>query len=239
MDRDEERVSRGFPDVRHRVDGQPLEDAPMTFLRSVDRLLQRATLWRRASTHSRFRDAPGFAPPLWTRKVADEEVRELIRALDPARLSVLEISGEVWRSYGFGEYRSVSYPKFDLCAQVLQERFDLIIAEHVFEHLLWPCRAGRNVCEMLRPGGRFLVVTPFIYKVHANPYDCTRWTETGLRYLLAECGFALGGIQTGSWGNRAVIESTFRWEYTLFNRHVHSLENDPDLPIVVWALAQK
>jgi SAM-dependent methyltransferase len=211
----------------------------MTFLRSVDRLLQRAAWWRRTRANSRFRDALGFAPTLWTRKVADEQVRELIQALDPGRVSALEISGEVWRSYGFGRYRSVSYPEFDVCAHVLSERFDLIIAEHVFEHLLWPYRAGRNVREMLRPGGRFLMVTPFLFKVHANPYDCTRWTETGLRYFLAECGFALDATRTGSWGNRAVIESTFRREYRLFNRHVHSLDNDPDLPIVVWALAQK
>ena len=125
-----------------------------------------------------------------------------------------------------------------MCEQVLDARFDLIIAEHVFEHFLWPYRAGRNVREMLRPGGHLLVVTPFLYKVHENPNDCTRWTETGLRYFLAECGFPLDAIQTGSWGNRAAIEGTFRREYQLFNRHVHLLANDPDLPIVVWALAR-
>lgn len=216
-----------------------VKNALNLFLRSVDRVLQRVPLWKRVRAQPGFRATLGFAPTLWTRKVADEKVRDLIGGLDPARLSALEISGEVWRSYGFGQYRSASYPEFDLCAQVLDDRFDLIIAEHVFEHLLWPYRAGRNVLEMLRPGGHLLVVTPFIYKVHANPYDCTRWTETGLRYFLAECGFALGGMQTGSWGNRNVIESTFRREYQLFNRHVHSLENDADLPIVVWALAQK
>ena len=71
---------------------------------------------------------------------------------------------------------------------------------------------------MLQPGGHFLIVTPFLYKVHPNPYDCTRWTETGMRYFLAECGFPLDPITTGSWGNRACLEATLRREYRLFNR---------------------
>jgi SAM-dependent methyltransferase len=205
----------------------------------MDRWLQRIGLWRRVRSSAHFRAALGYEPTLWTRKVADEKVRELIAKLDPAPVSALEISGDVWRSYGFAEYRSASYPAYDVCAGMLEERFDLILAEHVFEHLLWPYRAGKNVHEMLLPGGHFLIVTPFIYKVHANPYDCTRWTETGLRYFLAECGFPLETIETGSWGNRTMIESTFRREYQLFNRHLHSLANDPELPIVVWAMARK
>ena len=75
--------------------------------------------------------------------------------------------------------------------------------------------------------------------MHADPYDCTRWTETSMKYFLADCGFPIDTIQTGSWGNRPCIESTFRREHTLFNRRLHSLENDPALPVVVWALAAR
>jgi SAM-dependent methyltransferase len=181
----------------------------------------------------------GFEETLWTRKVADEEVRKLIGAIEPQTLRALEISGRVWKDYGFKTYRSVAYPAFDICEAPLPETFDLVIAEHVFEHLLWPGRAGRHAWQMLAPGGRFLMVTPFLYRIHADPYDCTRWTETGLRYFLADCGFPIETIQTGSWGNRECIEATFRREYTLFNSYIHSLENDPALPVVVWALAAR
>jgi SAM-dependent methyltransferase len=185
------------------------------------------------------RDSVGYEETLWTRKVADEETRKLVTRLDPSGLSALEISGSAWEGFGFRSYRSAQYPAFDVCRDTLPESFDLVIAEHVFEHVLWPYQAGRNVSQLLQPGGHFLIVTPFLYKVHPNPYDCTRWTETGMRYFLAECGFPLDTITTGSWGNRACLEATLRREYRLFNRYVHSLENDADLPMVVWALARK
>jgi SAM-dependent methyltransferase len=207
-------------------------------LRALDRALSALPAWRAVRRSAGFRGALGFEETLWTRKVADEEVRRLVSVLHPERLSALEISGEVWRGFGFREYRSTSFPEFDLCAGALPERFDLVIAEHVFEHLLWPYRAGRNVRRMVKPGGHFLMVTPFLYKVHHNPVDCTRWTEEGLRYFLAECGFPLEHTVTGSWGNRAVITATFRREYRLFNRHAHSLEPEPEYPIVCWALAR-
>jgi len=129
------------------------------------------------------------------------------------------------------------FPAFDTCADALPERFDLIIAEHVFEHIRWPHRAARNVRRMLVPGGHFLMVTPFLYKVHPNPLDCTRWTEQGLRFFLEDAGFPIDRVVTGSWGNRACIEATFRQEYRLFNHYFHSVEHEPDYPVVVWAMA--
>jgi SAM-dependent methyltransferase len=177
-------------------------------------------------------------PEHWCRVVLNRETRELVGALGPERLRALEISGEHWKDFGFRSYRSVGYPGFDVCAQALDERFDLVIAEQVFEHLLWPLRAARNVHAMLVPGGRFLVTTPFLLRVHRSPVDCSRWTETGLRHLLAEAGFGLDDAETGSWGNRACVRSNLgRW--TRYRRLLHSLENEPDYPVVVWALATR
>jgi SAM-dependent methyltransferase len=205
----------------------------------LERLVKALPFASRLRGSRRLRHSAGYEQTLWTRKVADEETRRLVTRLEPPGLSALEISGRVWEGFGFRSYASAQYPAFDVCRDTLPGSFDLIIAEHIFEHVLWPYKAGRNVLQMLQPGGHFLIVTPFLYKVHPNPYDCTRWTETGMRYFLAECGFPLDAITTGSWGNRACLEATLRREYRLFNRHVHSLTNDPDLPMVVWALARK
>lgn len=195
--------------------------------------------WRRLFRNRRLRAALGFEETIWTRKVADQEVRRLIDALAPGRLSALEISGEIWRHYGFRSYRQTQFPDFDICAAALDEQFDLVIAEHIFEHLRYPHRAAKNVLRMLAPGGHFLIVTPFLYKVHANPIDCARWTEQGLRYFLEDAGFAAEHIVTGSWGNRDCVEATFRTEYRLFNRFLHSVAREPGYPIVVWALARR
>jgi SAM-dependent methyltransferase len=207
-------------------------------LKLFDRVARLVPGWGRLRHDPAFRSALGFEETLWTRRVPDREVRKLVAGLDPASLSALEISGRVWAEYGFREYERVEFPAFDICADVLPCTFDLVIAEHVFEHLKWPYRAARNVLAMLNPGGSFLIVTPFLYKVHRDPIDCTRWTEDGLRYFLAECGFG-GEIVTGSWGNRRALVATWRKEYRLFNRYLHSVENEPDYPIAVWALARR
>jgi SAM-dependent methyltransferase len=175
----------------------------------------------------------------WARVVMNQETRKLIDNLGPSSLKVLEISGNAWnKRMDFKDYKSLQYPEFDITTSTLNERFDLIIAEQVFEHLLWPYRAGKNVYTMLNPGGNFLITTPFLVKIHNAPVDCSRWTETGLKYFLAECGFDLNSIQTASWGNRACVKANlFRWwEY---RKHFHSLHNEPDFPVIVWALANR
>jgi SAM-dependent methyltransferase len=174
----------------------------------------------------------------WLRIVMDQETARLVGELDYKQASALEISGLKWKDFGFARYKSVSYPDYDICAGVLDETFDIILAEQVFEHVLWPYRGVRNVFQMLNPGGAFLITTPFLVRIHGHPIDCSRWTELGMRHLLAEGGFDMDRIITGSWGNLACVRSNMlRW--TPYNRSLHSLRNEDDYPISVWALARK
>jgi len=175
----------------------------------------------------------------WSRVVMQQETKKLVESLQPNKLKTLEISGKYWQKTGFKTYESVEYPQYDVCESKLAQTFDLIIAEQVFEHLLWPYRAGKNVYEMLEPGGYFLISTPFLIRIHQYPIDCSRWTETGLKYFLAECGFPLENIQTGAWGNRACVKANFTKWVVYRPIMLHSLKNEPDFPCCVWALAQK
>jgi len=167
----------------------------------------------------------------------DQETEKMVRSLPCSSFSVLEISGNKWADFGFKNYKSVSFPQFDICSQQLEEEFDLIIAEQVFEHLLKPYSAAKNVYAMLRNHGYFLVTTPFLVKIHMFPEDCSRWTETGLKYFLHECGFSLE-TKTGSWGNLECVVSNFN-KWTNYNPRLHSLKNQREVPMVVWALAKK
>ena len=175
----------------------------------------------------------------WCRVVMNHETRRIVKSLQPQGLNVLEISGNSWGNWQyFKSYKSLTYPDFDICESGLDETFDLRIAEQIFEHLFLPYRAGKNIYEMLNSQGDFLITTGFLIRLHDYPTDCSRWTETGIKYLLAECGFNLERIQTGAWGNRACVVANFaRWE--LDNPSIHSLANEPDFPLVVWAIAQK
>lgn len=176
----------------------------------------------------------------WARIVMDDNIEEMLDALgiELTRCKALEIGDDLWEKQLFKECKSVFFPEFDICRDSLDETFDLIIAEQVFEHLRYPCRAVKNVLAMLEPGGHFLISTPFLIRVHPEPDDCTRWTETGLTYFLHECGFALEKIHTRSWGNKACAEANFT-SWTQYDEKVHSLTNEPDFPIVIWAFAQK
>lgn len=176
----------------------------------------------------------------WIRIIMNEETKKLISEIYPESLKVLEISGTQWQNYQFASYKTIGYPEFDICQSILDDTYDLIIAEQVFEHLLWPYRAGCNVYKMLKPGGYFLITTPFLVRVHYCPVDCTRWTETGLKYFLAECGFPLELTKTGSWGNRQFLKQHAKHgicEY--YVKYFHSLKNEELYPATVWALAQK
>jgi SAM-dependent methyltransferase len=174
----------------------------------------------------------------WCRTVMDAETATLVRALDPSRLDALEISGDKWMRFGFQSYLAVHYPEFDICSPTLDRRYDIVIAEQVLEHVLTPYRAVRAMHDLLTPGGYCLITTPFLIRVHAGPHDCTRWTATGLKYFLAECGFPLDRIHADMWGNRAcAIANLYR--FVAYRPRVHSLKNEPDFPVAVWALAQR
>jgi SAM-dependent methyltransferase len=177
----------------------------------------------------------------WCRVVMNREIERFIRSLDCSKIDVLEISGCGSQDrYNFRSYQTAKYPDFDVCERPLAEnQFDLVIAEQVFEHVLWPDRAAANVYKMLRPGGLFVISTPFLLKVHEFPLDLYRWTERGMRQLLEGAGF--GVLSTASWGNRECLFADMKpgLGWTVYRPQKHSLHNEPQFAIVVWAFAEK
>ena len=123
------------------------------------------------------------------------------------------------------------------CIGQYAKAFDSVVCVNVLEHIADDCRAIEQMNEMLREGGRFLLTVPFLFRVHANPTDCTRWTPQGLAYFLEEGGFSRDKMRVGAWGNRACVKASLAGRN--YCRRLHSLENEPDYPVVVWALAQK
>lgn len=163
-----------------------------------------------------------------------------LRSLDLSAVNALEVSPGgrgTWRRFAYRSYRSVDYPDFDLCRMRLDEQFELIIADNVFEHLQRPAAAAANAFTMLRPGGHLLLSAPFLMRVHGSPYDFSRWTPDGLKALLVDAGWEDSNIQVASWGNKAAAKAYLDgWPVWGFGRH---RDNDPEYPVAVWAIAQK
>ena len=182
--------------------------------------------------------AVGYDTQHVTRTVAYREIDRWLDGLGTGQLDALEISaGWKWRHRQWGSFTEMNWPEHDICKDVLDRQFDIIIADNVWEHLLYPYRAARNVHAMLRPGGWFVNITPFLIRYHPIPTDCTRWTELGMTHFLEEAGFDSAQIKTGSWGNASAVKANFhRWARTGWQRR---LPNDVRFPVTVWAMAQK
>jgi len=60
---------------------------------------------------------------------------------------------------------------------------DAVIVQAVLEHVLDPQKVVGEIHRVLKPGGLVYAETPFIQQVHEGPYDFTRFTESGHRWL--------------------------------------------------------
>ncbi len=176
----------------------------------------------------------------WQREVLNAAVREHLQRLTPSVRDAAEISGAARAGYGWRSFVSLQHPEFDLCAPLhpaLALRFDVVICEQVIEHVIDPCAAVRNLRGLCRPGGHVIVSTPFLIRVHELPMfgmrDYWRFTPHGLARLLETSGLVVDSVH--SWGNRGCVTANFdRWPAY---RRRHSLRNEPDLPVQVWAFA--
>ena len=66
------------------------------------------------------------------------------------------------------------------------EKFDNILCTEVLEHLHSPHLAISEMKRVLKPGGKLILSTRFIFPLHDVPNDYYRYTKYGLRYLFKE-----------------------------------------------------
>ena len=77
----------------------------------------------------------------------------------------------------------------DLCALPFRDAsFDACVNVVTLEHVNDPALVLREIARALRPGGRLLLIVPFEWEEHQQPYDYFRFTRFSLEYLLQQAG---------------------------------------------------
>ena len=60
----------------------------------------------------------------------------------------------------------------------------------VLEHTSKPENILSEAYRILKPGGSGLITMPFLFGIHADPFDYQRWTNTKLEVTLRSIGFS-------------------------------------------------
>lgn len=73
--------------------------------------------------------------------------------------------------------------------------FDVVIMSNVLEHIPEPLSLLQEVHRILKTGGKLIMVTPFLIKVHQAPYDYQRYTEYMFRDFFEKIHFEKFSIE--------------------------------------------
>jgi len=160
----------------------------------------------------------------WIRKLITSEYFPG-RAWRRARGQTLDVDGKVLViGSGVSRYDNAihldldDFPGVDLIADahrlpLVDNAVDGVICEVVLEHLIEPSRVIAEAQRVLKPGGRFFFIAPFVFPYHGQPGDYRRWTKEGLRVEFGSFGELEIGIHGGP--SSAMVHLLSEWGYIL------------------------
>ncbi|MBB3034386.1 class I SAM-dependent methyltransferase [Alteriqipengyuania lutimaris] len=86
--------------------------------------------------------------------------------------------------------------------------FDAVFMMEVLEHVREPQAALSEIERVLKPGGPFVLSTPFVFGIHEEPWDYWRFTRHGLEELLRS--FEVERIAPRNYYYRSIIVQFMR-----------------------------
>lgn len=81
---------------------------------------------------------------------------------------------------------------------LVNESVDAVVIQAVLEHVLDPSQVASEIWRVLKMRGLVYAETPFLQHVHEGPYDFTRFTESGHRYLFKKFDLISSGATDGA-----------------------------------------
>lgn len=73
--------------------------------------------------------------------------------------------------------------------------YDHAICMNVLEHVFEFENVIKETCRVVKSGGKIVIATPMLYKIHGSPDDYLRYTESALRRMAEKHGLAVESVQ--------------------------------------------
>lgn len=118
--------------------------------------------------------------------------------------------------------------------------FDAVICSELLEHVPDPPSVLHEAARVLRPGGILLLCAPFMMRIHGDPYDFGRYTDSYWRQQLDACGFGDITIEKQGlfWSVLAEMIRGHVWQMATDGLLRNGLKRRALLRLVRWARGQ-
>ena len=131
-----------------------------------------------------------------------DQLENYLKTIDVKADTVFDVGGKEkpvksrTKSWTVKNYEILDLPQYDLNKEIkLDRKCNLIFCLEVFEYLIDPVTAMKNIKNMLVEGGEAIISFPFVYPVHNDvAFDSLRFTETGIRRLAKHVGLTVKSI---------------------------------------------
>lgn len=125
---------------------------------------------------------------------------EIIADTAPGWVLDLGAGGKLDRRQNVVQIDIFRYPAVDVvgsadCLPFLDNSFDAVISQAVFEHLQYPEWAVSEIRRVLKPGGIAKVDTAFLQPEHGYPHHFYNATETGLLHWFRDFDIQWSGVE--------------------------------------------
>jgi 2-polyprenyl-3-methyl-5-hydroxy-6-metoxy-1,4-benzoquinol methylase len=131
-----------------------------------------------------------------------EQLESYLKTLDITANIVFDFGGKQkpikgrTKSWNVKEYEIFDIPEYNLGTELkLPKKADMIFCLEVFEYLIEPVTAMRNIKNHLNPKGNAIISFPLIYPLHNEvEFDSLRYTISGVKRIVEKCGLKINKV---------------------------------------------